>query len=110
MRRTLILTLNPTPLLFILLTFALLGFITLFFLHAFWELKKPKDAGPRRIAETTIEGIIRNRHVATSQYKQLPLEALWGNLIDIEGGEPAKLSISAIGLPDYETLLPNIEV
>lgn len=110
MRRTLFPTPNPTPLLLILLTFALLGFITLFFLHAFLELKKPKDAGPRRIAETTIEGIIRNRHVATSQYKPSPLEALWGNLIDIEGGEFAKLGISAIGLPDYETPLPNIEV
>jgi len=110
MRRTLFPTPNPTPLLLILLTFALLGFITLFFLHSFLELKKPKDAGPRRIAETTIEGIIRNGHVTTSQYKPLPLEALWSNLIDIEGGESAKLSISTIGLPDYETLLSNIEV
>lgn len=110
MRRTLFPTPNPTSLLLIFLTFALLGFITVFFLPALLELKKPKDAGPRRITETTIEGIKTNRHVATSQYKPLPLEALWGNLIDIEGEESAKLGIGAIRLSDYEILLPNIEV
>lgn len=39
----------------ILLVFALCGFALLFFLPAVLELRKPRDNGPRRVAESTME-------------------------------------------------------
>jgi len=44
-----------TPRLFILLILVLCAFTVLLFLPSILELKRPKDAGPRRIAETTFE-------------------------------------------------------
>ena len=48
---------NPisTSYLFILLILALCGFIFLLFLPSILELKRPKDSGPRKIAEITTE-------------------------------------------------------
>jgi hypothetical protein len=40
---------NPTPTVFILLILGVLTSIAIMFLPAFYELKKPRDAGPRRI-------------------------------------------------------------
>ena len=44
-----------TPHVFILLAFALCLFIFLLFLPSILELKRPKDPGPRRIAEIATE-------------------------------------------------------
>jgi len=45
----------PIPWASILLVFALCGFALLFFLPAVVELKRPRDKGPRRVAESTME-------------------------------------------------------
>lgn len=45
----------PIPWLPILLVLALCGFTLLFFLPAVLELKRPRDKGPRRVAESTME-------------------------------------------------------
>jgi hypothetical protein len=48
---------NPisTPYVLILLILALCAFIFLLFLPSILELKRPKDPGPRKIAEITTE-------------------------------------------------------
>ncbi|MFQ6080842.1 MAG: hypothetical protein ACE5OW_04135 [Candidatus Bathyarchaeia archaeon] len=46
---------TSTPWLLILLILALCGFVIILFLPALWELRKPRDPGPRRIDETTVE-------------------------------------------------------
>ena len=44
-----------TPWLLILSILALCGFVIVLFLPALWELRRPRDPGPRRIDEATIE-------------------------------------------------------
>jgi len=45
----------PIPWSPILLAFALCGFALLFFLPAVLELRRPRDKGPRKVAESTME-------------------------------------------------------
>jgi len=48
------LNLNPNQITFITLTMAFISFIILLLLPSLIELKKPEDAGPRKISEVPI--------------------------------------------------------
>lgn len=85
----------------ILPTLALIIFLVLLFLPTLMELKKPKDAGPRRILESPI--------ISTS-ISRGKTEKFWHILVDIEGGEDTERSTNfTVHVEDLEAL-PNIEI
>ncbi|KPV64756.1 MAG: hypothetical protein AOA65_0823 [Candidatus Bathyarchaeota archaeon BA1] len=83
----------PWALIFLILM--LCGFIMLIFLPALLELKRPKDPGPRRIAEPTIKKVVRHRRGPAKPIRWLP-KSLRHTLIDLEGGESLELDVAVI--------------
>ncbi|MEA2090682.1 MAG: hypothetical protein U9O89_08030 [Thermoproteota archaeon] len=83
-------------------TVALITFLILLFLLTILGLKKPKDAGPRRILE------IPTVPTLTSGCRKT--EGVWHSLVDIEGGEGVKLEVTTTLFIDYLEVLPNIEM
>jgi hypothetical protein len=83
---------DPTQLSFITLFFGVVTFILVMFLPAFLELRKPKDAGPRRI----------ERNVVSSKYQV--------QLASIEGTEENEADLALIKrIVNILSVLPNLE-
>jgi len=83
---------DPTQLSFITLFFGVVMFILVMFLPAFLELRKPKDAGPRRI-----EG-----NVVSSKYQV--------QLASIERTEENEADLALIKrIVNILSVLPNLE-
>jgi hypothetical protein len=81
-----------TQLSFITLFFGVVIFILVMFLPAFLELRKPKDAGPRRIEEK----------VVSSKYQV--------QLASIERSEDTKADLAVIKkVANILSVLPNLE-
>lgn len=98
-----------TPWLGVLLTISFLIFIIFLFLPALWELKNPKDAGPRRFPEVTIQrfGGVRKEGMQSSR---LLMNGLWNFLFNMEGGELDAAKVDVAPIMQCLEHLPNIEM
>ena len=86
---------NPTPATIIVLIFGVSTFILIMLLPAFFELKRPKDAGPRRMMDNI---------VALHQFQLGQITSL----INVE--EEAGLDQAVIKkITDIISFLPNLE-
>jgi len=86
---------NPTPATIIVLIFGVSTFILIMLLPAFFELKRPKDAGPRRMMDNI---------VALHQFQLGQITSL----INVE--EEAGLDQAVIKkMADIISFLPNLE-
>ena len=86
---------NPTPVSIIVLIFGVSTFILIMLLPAFFELKRPKDAGPRRMMDNI---------VALHQFQLGQITSL----INVE--EEAGLDQAVIKkITDIISFLPNLE-
>ena len=83
---------DATPATLVILAFGAVSFILMMFLPALIELKRPKDAGPRRIL---------GEDVKLGQYRTLPL-----GMIE---EETAVAQTLVKKLADVIVILPNIE-
>ena len=104
------------PWLLVLSIFALGIFLTLLFLPTLLELRKPKDLGPRKIAETMMRTLIRRRRRPDSNAKLLSTiidhipENLRRTLIDLDDKEISKLGVDTIRIVGDLGLPPDIEI
>jgi hypothetical protein len=88
--------LNPTPTMFIILIFGVSTFIFIMLLPALFELKRPKDAGPRKIMDNII---------AVPQFQL-------GRIISLMNVEEEKLGFDQVLVKktaDIIAFLPNLE-
>jgi len=86
---------NPTPATIIVLIFGVSTFILIMLLPAFFELKRPKDAGPRRMMDNIVA------------LHQLQLGQIT-SLINVE--EESGLDQAVIKkITDIISFLPNLE-
>ena len=86
---------NPTPATIIVLIFGVSTFILIMLLPAFFELKRPKDAGPRRMMDNI---------VALHQFQLGQITSL----INVE--EESGLDRAVIKkITDIISFLPNLE-
>ena len=94
----------PTSLIEILPPLLFLAFLILFFLPVILELKRPRDAGPRRVAN------VWPNYLAGNEAK-LGLSSLLG-LDDIEKGEFIERRLETVTTPVRNPIfvLSNIEV
>jgi predicted acyltransferase (DUF342 family) len=99
-----------------LLIFAFCVFIAVFFLPALLELKKPKDAGPRKIPEIATERIPRRtpESAEASKLSQVVKEYVPESLIhalnNLEGKEILKTRVDTIRLVGEIKLPSDIEM
>jgi hypothetical protein len=87
---------NPTPTMFVILIFGFSTLIFLMLLPALFELRRPKDAGPRKI----MDGIL-----AVQQFQL-------GRIISLVNVEEEKLGLDQVlvkKLADIIAFLPNLE-
>jgi hypothetical protein len=87
---------NPTPAMFVILIFGLSTFLFIMLLPALFELKRPKDAGPRKIMDSVI----------TVQRFQL------GQIISLANVEEEKLGLDQVlvkKIAEIIAFLPNLE-
>ena len=102
--------------LLVLSIFALGIFIILLFLPTLLELRKPKDLGPRKIAETMTRTLTRRRRRPDDHVKLLSTitdyipEKLRRTLIDLDDKEVSKLGVDTIRIVGDVELPPDIEI
>ena len=102
-----------------LLVLSILGLgilIILLFLPTILELRKPKDLGPRKIAETMVRTLIKRRRKPNNRAKllstitdQIP-DNLRHTLIDLDDKEISKLGVDTIRIAGDVHLPPDIEI
>ena len=85
---------NPTPTMFIMLILGVSIFILIMLLPAFFELKMPKDAGPRVI----MDNILLVQH----QTRKITL------MVNLEDGQKFDQTL-AKKIADIISVLPNLE-
>jgi hypothetical protein len=86
----------PNPTTFITLIFGVSVFIFILLLPALFELKRPKDAGPRRIADDI--GVVQFSH----RRNMIPL-------VSIEEEKPRLDKTIVKKIADVIAILPNLE-
>jgi hypothetical protein len=87
---------NSTPTIFVILIFGLSTFLFIMLLPALFELKRPKDAGPRKIMDSMIP----------VQRFQL------GQMISLVNAEEEKLGLNQVlvkKIAEIIAFLPNLE-
>jgi len=91
----------PTSLIEILTPLLFLALLILFFLPSILELKRPKDAGPRKILNITLNNLTVNKANLSFLF----------NLEDIEKKEPTEKHFETATLPTRNpiSILANIE-
>lgn len=104
------------PWFIVLLILSLGGFVIFLFLPTLWELKKPRDSGPRKIAEISTERV-PERGGELAKSPKLPRavkegipEGLRHALIDLDGKEISKLGINTIRIVGDTELPSGIEI
>ena len=86
----------PWPL--VILFLALCGFVTLLFIPALFELKRPKDPGPRRITDITIRGMMTEAGLKQAKPRRPLPESLRRILMDLEGEEIFEPNVDVNGV------------
>ena len=87
---------NPTPTMLVILIFGVSTFIFIMLLPALFELKRPKDAGPRKIMDAII---------AVQQFQL-------GQIISLMNVEEEKLGLDQVlvkKIAEIIAFLPNLE-
>ncbi len=107
---------NPT-LLFLLLILILLGLVFLLLAPTIVEIKKPRDKGPRKIAESTMrkpdehssQQAKSSRRSSTLSRQNLP-ENLQHILVELEGKEISAIGVDAVRITGDVEFPSDIEV
>jgi len=87
---------NPTPTMFVILIFGFSAFIFIMLLPALFELRRPKDAGPRKI----MDGILAVQQFQLGQMI---------SLVNVEEEKPGLDQVLVKKIADIIAFLPNLE-